>query len=114
VSLAERTHERRSSSLLVCHAGDCPGVAHLTRGQSPDPERAILHLLTAVLVFKLLPCPHPGHVGELPARVASVRLNCSAAAWASDWAKIVPMAAATMWAFALDTLARTLRMKCRL
>ena len=42
----------------------------------------------------------------------TIRSNCSRTAAASGWAKIVWMAAITMWVLPRLTRAKTLRMKC--
>ena len=49
--------------------------------------------------------------GNWPSSVVTIRSNCSRTAAASGWAKIVWMAAITMWVLFRFTLASTLRMK---
>ena len=55
---------------------------------------------------------HGGDVGELAGSMAVISSSWARTWTASGWAKIVRMAAATISAEALGTLAKTLRMKC--
>ncbi len=92
---------RPTSQRLLGHGIRAPPLAPVLERKGAEGEQVISGV-----------DEHGRHVGELGLEGATMRSDCSATAPASGWAKIVRMAAATISALVLVTLANTLRMKC--